>query len=158
MNYRHLTLLAAERELVGACLDHVEALETACRLLPTDPYRSSEAYHLGRIFYALLGMRERGAYDPLTNRDQLASLFPDPRESAGYLDGLWSGHGLFPWYVEGLCKAISDHHALLERAASAVKSWHYANPLSIETESASPPPTPRRSPRVKQRPRWGGVG
>ena len=114
------SLRQAEEELLGACLDHESALDLALELLPLDDFRTQD--DLRRIFYVLVGWRERGVYDPGTNRARLTGLFTEG-EGEGTLESLWCPWGMNRDYVTALCQAITQSNKALDLAVAAEKHW-----------------------------------
>lgn len=140
--FRDLSLVEAEREAVGAAIDHEHALLIALSLLPLDDFRSEQAHDLRRVFYVLAGWHSQGRYDAGTNRERLTEYF-DPF----YLDDLWCPAGVLPEYTEALCAAIRDSNALLDEAIAVRRRWLDENPLRAHNHphiQPSAPPAPAK--------------
>lgn len=161
-DFPDLTLAQAEGQLVGACIDSGVALTMTEGLLPEEGFRSRAAHDLNLVFFALLGWRERRAYDPRTNRERLADLYliAGPRASRqeweGFIDSLWCPWWLVDDYVLSLARAVADHAAILSATLDALKSWR-SRPFTKDLGPASAPPATTSAVGPFRRGGTGGV-
>lgn len=138
--FRELTLLDAERQLVGRCITDRAAVQASLEVLPLDCWRSEQGQDLARIFYALAGRLARGAYDSETNEDDLAvglAIFDTSRDLEDwthYLDGLWCPWTAVPEYLAGIVSALVDAYALHDGAVQAFRAYLEANPLTVSSD------------------------
>jgi hypothetical protein len=140
VTFRHLDLEAAERELVGACIRHVWALERCAERFPDGGVRCLRSRpELRAIVGVLAVLYERGDYaDPEANEQRLAVILAgasqdrSPEAWLDYLDELYTPWVANPEYVDGLLDAILGAYRLQDEAVEATDRYLHQNPLAVD--------------------------
>lgn len=140
-SFKPLTLLDAERELVGAAIDDADALRAICRILPPEFFRSHESAELRRLFYVVAGWLADESYDPDGNRDRLAAL----GIAASHC---FCGPAAVTAYVEDLARAVEQHDRLWDRRVQAARAYYDRNPFHVYGEPW--PKSPHRATSITE--------
>lgn len=138
LTFTHLTLADVESQLVGRCMTDEACLKLCLETLPLDCWRSEQGQDLARVFYALAGRLERGAYNPATNEDELAvalAAYDKQGDAAywrAYLEELWSPWMAMPTYLVGVLDVVTQAYRLTDNAAAAVRAMLQENPICAD--------------------------
>ena len=137
--FREITLLQAERELVGAELDSRNGLTANLY------FHSERAEDLSRIHQELAALYREGKYKDSfikeghfvsPNRHALTVLLPSLEWE---IEQCWCPWYFNEGYVDALVSAIRQEHQLLDAAVEARRRWENQHPLKHDDDEIPMP-------------------